>query len=184
MDDLSVRQILFPTDYSDISRVAGRTAAQLARHFDARLHVVHVVPPVTYPGPGEALSTAIADLGPHVDVVTAIVNGRPAREIVDYTAQHDIDLVVMGTHGRTGVSRALLGSVAEAVVRRAPCPVLTVPAARLPLGDDRPLPAEDPCVVCGDLSDELICDACRSLIRNEARPASVSRQDGRQAAKR
>jgi universal stress protein A len=184
MDNLSVRQILFPTDYSEISRIAGRTAAQLARHFDARLHVIHVVPSVTDPGPREALSTAIADLASQVDVITAIVNGRPAREIVDYATQHDIDLVVMGTHGRTGVSRALLGSVAEAVVRRAPCPVLTVPAASAPLMDDRPLPAEDPRVVCGELSAELICDTCRSLIRNEGRTTSVNRQHGGQAAKR
>ena len=72
MEDLSVRQILFPTDYSDISANAGRTAAQLARHFSARLHVLNVIPPVTDPGPPDALTTAAAELGaglghPHGD---------------------------------------------------------------------------------------------------------------------
>lgn len=129
MDELRVREILFPTDYSDISANAGRTAAQIARHFGARLHVMHVVPPVTDPGPADALPRAIADLDPGVDVVPVLTNGRPAREIAAYARRHRIDLIVMGTHSRTGVSRALLGSVAEGVVRRVPCPVLTVPAA-------------------------------------------------------
>jgi len=124
---LKLSQILFATDYSDVSRAAGRKAAQLARHFNARLHVVHVVPPVTDPGPADAISTAIADLGPGIDVITAIIFGRPGREIVAYAARNAIDLIVIGTHGRTGVTRALLGSVAAMVVRRSGCPVLTVP---------------------------------------------------------
>src|SRR5689334_22530096 len=129
MQDLAVREILFPTDYSDISLNAGRTAAQLARRTGARLHVVHVVPPVTDPGPADPLPKAIAGFGSGLDVVTAVVPGLPAREIVRYARRHAIDVIVMGTHGRTGMSRALLGSVAEAVVRRAPCRVLTVPDA-------------------------------------------------------
>jgi nucleotide-binding universal stress UspA family protein len=127
MDDLELRQILFATDYSDVSANAGVTAAQLARRFGARLHVVHVVPPVTDPGPADALAAAIGRLGSDLDAVTAVLTGPPAREIVQYARRQHVDLIVMGTHGRTGVSRALLGSVAEAVVRRAPCRVLTVP---------------------------------------------------------
>ena len=127
MDDVKVREILFPTDYSDVSANAGRTAAQLASHFGTRLHVVHVVPPVTDPGPADALPAAVAALGSGVDVVSAVLNGPPARAIVSYARRHAVDLIVMGTHGRTGVSRAVLGSVAEAVVRRASCRVLTVP---------------------------------------------------------
>ena len=174
MEDLSVRQIVFPTDYSDISANAGRTAAQLARHFGARLHVVHVVPPVTDPGPQEALPTAVAKLGAGIDTVTAIMTGRPAPAIVEYAMRHDTDMIVMGTHGRTGVSRALLGSVAEAVVRRAPCLVLTVPAGvGVNQPDDSP-PRDEPCVVCGEPSPDLICVACRGLIRNDARAASPS----------
>jgi nucleotide-binding universal stress UspA family protein len=132
MDELTVRQILFPTDYSDISAHAGRTAAQMARHFGARLHVVHVVPPVTDPGPADALPAAIATLGDGLDIVSAVLNGRPAREIAEYAARHAVDLIVMGTHGRKGVSRAVLGSVAEAVVRQAQCLVLMVPAPKTP----------------------------------------------------
>jgi nucleotide-binding universal stress UspA family protein len=171
MEELTVREILFPTDYSDISANAGRTAAQLAGHFGARLHVVHVIPPVTDPGPAGALPRAIAKLGPGVDVdiVTAILTGRPAREIAEYAARHDIDLIVMGTHGRTGVSRALLGSVAEAVVRRAPCRVLTVPTAVGAEVSAETPPGDAPCIVCGESSPDLVCVACRRLIRDELR---------------
>ena len=59
-------------------------------------------------------------------VVTEVVEGNPHEEILEFVAEHDIDMVVMGTHGRTGLDRALMGSVAERVVRRSPVPVLTV----------------------------------------------------------
>jgi nucleotide-binding universal stress UspA family protein len=123
----TIRQILFPTDYSEASRAAGDLAAELARHFHARLHVLHVVPPVTDPGRPEAMASAVAQLGSGIDTVTAVVFGRVAAEIVSYAARHDIEMVVMGTRGRDSVSRTVLGSVAAAVVRRASCPVLTVP---------------------------------------------------------
>ena len=164
-------QILFPTDYSEVSAAAGRAAAELARHFKARLHVVHVVPPVTDPGPAESLPSAVADLGRGLDVVSSVVHGRPAREIVAYAARHGIGMIVMGTHGRTGVSRALLGSVAESVVRRAGCPVLTVPA---PIGsaalEPKPRGVGESCVACGAPSEDLICEACRAAIRGDAVP--------------
>lgn len=127
MDGLRLSQILFATDYSDASRAAARMAAALARQFDARLHVVHVVPPVTDPGPAGAMPTAVAELGHGFNVVTAIVHGHPGKEIVAYASRNAIDLIVMGTHGRSGIARALLGSVAAIVVRCAACPVLTVP---------------------------------------------------------
>lgn len=69
----------------------------------------------------EELDTLAADRG--VSLETDTVIGRPARAIVDYAEEHDIDQIVMGSHGRDGVSRILLGSVAETVVRRSPCPV-------------------------------------------------------------
>lgn len=177
MEMLRLSQILFPTDYSEVSATAGRMAADLARHFKARLHVVHVVPPVTDPGPAESLPSAVADLGPGLDAVTSVVHGRPAREIVAYAAQHGIDVIVMGTHGRTGVTRALLGSVAEAVVRRAGCPVLTVPG---PIGEEaverKPRAVTETCVACGAPSEDLICEACRAAIRGDAAPG---RRDAR-----
>lgn len=172
---LALRQILFATDFSDASRLAGATAAGLARQFGARLHVLHVVPPVTDPAPAPVELRAVADaLGRGLPVVTAITSGLPARQIAGYARKNAIDLVVLGTHGRTGVSRALLGSVAEAVVRRARCRVLTVPA-ELPVAvpGARPEPAEPEetasCLVCGTLvRDELICEPCRAKIRGEA----------------
>ena len=101
--------------------------AEVPRHFKATLHVVHVVPPVTDPGPAGAMTSVVAELESDVDFVTAVVLGRIAPEIVSYAGRHDIDMIVMGTRGRDSVSRAVLGSVAAAVVRRASCPVLTVP---------------------------------------------------------
>jgi universal stress protein A len=137
-----VRNILFATDFSRASRLAGESAAAFARHFGARLHVLHVVPPVTDPTPAPAALRAVAaELERGLAVVTAIASGRVARHIVDYARRNAIDLIVIGTHGRTGVSHALLGSVAEAVTRRARCRVLTVPAslaeAPPPAGHDR-----------------------------------------------
>jgi hypothetical protein len=97
--------------------------------------------------------------------------GSAAPQIVDYARRNTVDLVVLGTHGRTGVSRAVLGSVAEAVIRRARCRVLTVPATLPPAA----VPPEDVeettafCAVCRAVSrDDLICETCRAKIRCEA----------------
>jgi nucleotide-binding universal stress UspA family protein len=168
---VAIRQILFPTDFSVASEVAGRAAGDLARQFGARLHVLHVVPPVTDPTPApEALRAAVAALGPGLDLLTAVVSGVAARQIVAYARRVGIDLIVMGRHGRSGVSAALLGSVAEAVVRRAPCWVLTVPT---PLSEPvSPAPGEEAvetaCLVCGQRSPDLVCEPCRARIRGEA----------------
>ena len=171
---LSCRNVLFATDFSQLSRLAGRTAAEIARHFGARLHVLHVVPPVTDPTPAApALRAAGAELEVGLSVVTASTTGRAASEIVKYARRNAIDLIVLGTHGRTGFSRAVLGSVAEAVTRRAGCPVLTVPAVLA----GTPAPARDvdeveetsSCIVCGAASQgDLICKPCRARIRGEA----------------
>ena len=124
-----VRAILFPTDFSAASAAAGRTAVEFARHFGATLHVLHVIPPgFDVEALRTTLDDAVAPLAGGLAVTRRIEPGRGAPAIVAYAAAHRIDLIVMGTHGRTGFSRALLGSVAEAVVRRAPCLVLTVPA--------------------------------------------------------
>jgi nucleotide-binding universal stress UspA family protein len=169
---LTFRDILFATDFSEASRLAGQTAAAVARHFGARLHVLHIVPPVTDPTPApEALRAVVAELETGLSVVTAIASGRVAPQIVDYARRNTVDLVVLGTHGRTGVSRAVLGSVAEAVIRRARCRVLTIPATLPPAA----VPPEDVeettafCAVCRAVSrDDLICETCRAKIRGEA----------------
>jgi nucleotide-binding universal stress UspA family protein len=172
---LSYRNILFATDFSAPSRLAGRIAADLARHFGARLHVLHVVPPATDPTPATpSLRAAVAELEAAPSVVTASATGRAASEIVTYARRNAIDLIVLGTHGRTGFSRALLGSVAEAVTRRAGCPVMTVPAAPAgtpaPVGDEVDDVRETvSCAVCGAATqDDLICGPCRARIRGEA----------------
>ena len=167
----AVRQILFATDFSESSDAAARVARDYARHFGARLHLLHV----DWPGADKAvpppLITLADELGGDVSVLTAVESGSPAVQIVRYAARHGIDLIVLGTHGRTGVSRALLGSVAERVVRTAPCPVLTVSREPLPTAPGEPAAAPtvlQRCLVCAAPSEDLICGPCRARIRGEA----------------
>jgi nucleotide-binding universal stress UspA family protein len=168
-------EILFPTDFSPASEAAGRIARTTALEAGARLHVLHVVPPVTDPSVfREQLARASQGLAGGLRVETALRTGLAGRTVVQYAREKGIDLIVLGTHGRTGFTHAILGSVAETVVRLAPCPVLTVPArALVPAGAAEPgaagpAPAR-PCLACGKPSDEeLICEACRTRIRGEA----------------
>ncbi|MFC7154221.1 universal stress protein [Halomarina halobia] len=130
--------ILVPTDGSNGARVAVEEAFDLAEIHDATVHVLYVVELVyTYdfdPGrlleqlraQGERSTREIADAGEErgLDVVTAVERGTPHEVIVNYADEHGVDLVVMGTHGRRGVRRALLGSVTERVLRTADVSVL------------------------------------------------------------
>ena len=140
------KKILCPIDFSDASRTALETAADLARRHGASLTLFHAypVPGYTCPDGSFVASTKMLEeladqarrhldewkgiatgLGlTSVDAATAV--GEPAYEICAYAKDKAIDLVVVGTHGRTGLTHALMGSVAERVVRKAPCPVLTV----------------------------------------------------------
>ncbi|HUG37476.1 MAG TPA: universal stress protein [Candidatus Limnocylindrales bacterium] len=170
---MEIRNVLFATDYSTASWPAGRVASDLARTAGARLHVVHVVPPKLAPGiTMDSLHDAVSLFGAGIDCETALLTGWPAAAIVDYARDKAIDLIVIGTHGRTGVSRALLGSVAEHVVRTAPCPVLTVPTTVADTAGGEPpvpiAPRPRPCVVCAQESPDLICESCRARIRAEA----------------
>jgi nucleotide-binding universal stress UspA family protein len=110
-------------DFSESAEPAVRAARQNAQRDGARLHIVHAQWSAE-PGSAQRLADLSASLGAGVPVVTAVLFGDPANEIVRYAREHDIDLIVVGTHGRTGLSRALLGSVAERVIRTASCPVL------------------------------------------------------------
>jgi hypothetical protein len=115
------------------------------------------------------LADAARTAGPIVSAV-ATAAGNPAEEILRYATKHGIDLIVLGTHGRTGLSRLLLGNVAERVLRAARCPVLVVPARRVetePVGEV-PAPAVRRCLVCGASTIDLICEPCRARIRGEA----------------
>jgi nucleotide-binding universal stress UspA family protein len=166
--------VVLATDLSESSRAAARAAADYARRLGARLHVLHVLWPTSDAAAGPALERLAGELRATAPVVTAVESGMPAADIiVRYAERQRASLIVMGTHGRTGVSRALLGSVAERVVRTAPCPVLTVPAswagepAAAP-GPAVPEAAPRSCLVCQRPSDDLVCEACRARIRGEA----------------
>lgn len=139
-------RILIPTDGSDAVRPAVEMALNLAKTHDATLHVLFVVDqPTSVSGTGEGFSgldnllTALEEEGQQAadaieeqaedsDIGTeiAVRRGNPHDDILTYANEHGIELIVMGTHGRTGVKRALLGSVTENVVRHAEIPVLTV----------------------------------------------------------
>ena len=159
---VSIRRILFPTDFSEPAKEAQKYAMALADRFGAELHLLHVVPEVAMPLPDSTTSWTLPaadlklqveaaeqrllqDLGPdwaeeRRTVHTAVV-GNAVEEIVKYAKEHEIGLIVIGTHGRTGLSHLLLGSVAEKLVRLATCPVLTVhPQGHQFLIDDRTSP--------------------------------------------
>ncbi len=142
-----IKKILYAADFSDMSVWALSYAAYLAERCGAELHCVHVVDDsyrywvgfdlaaVPAPPPVEDLAAAakrqmgnfLEDKIPSgVPLVEQILHGRPFAEVVRYAADLHMDLIVMGTHGRTGISHMLMGSVAEKVVRQSPCPVLTV----------------------------------------------------------
>ena len=135
----AIQRILLPTDFSATSYAALRHAITMAQAFGARLYLLHVPGDTgehfeaNFPiGQFEDLAQEqlrmflspdeIAQLTPEY----ALRIGAPADEIVQYAQARDIDLIVMGTHGRSGVAHLLMGSVAEQVVRIAPCPVLLV----------------------------------------------------------
>jgi nucleotide-binding universal stress UspA family protein len=134
--------IVLPTDGSPEMDAVVDHAGELARAHNATIHVLYVVDSGAFTGlPAEtsfdrlermlkedgerALSATVEQLGPDVTVEQELLEGSPAAEIVDFAGDHG-DVVVMGTHGRGGLNRLLLGSVAERVVRRCPRPVLTV----------------------------------------------------------
>lgn len=146
---IALKNILVPSDFSGCSDAAVRYGLELARAFDATLHLLHVVEdPNTTPWAGEGFVVSLdevlqqfQDEGrarllaaiPQADrgrVVVACPIASPVAEILRYAEHECVDLIVMGTHGRGFVAHALIGSVAERVVRRAACPVLTVREAQ------------------------------------------------------
>jgi nucleotide-binding universal stress UspA family protein len=179
-----VKQILFATDFSSGSEQAARIARDYARQLGARLHLLHVVWPAADPAPRPRLQALAAELGADVPVVPAVESGMPvADRIVDYAERHGVDLIVVGTHGRTGFSRALIGSVAERVVRTASCPVLTVPTRpRREVPEAEAPPAAAPthrCLVCARPCEDLVCEPCRARIRGEALEHKQREERGR-----
>jgi nucleotide-binding universal stress UspA family protein len=141
---LSIQTIMHPTDFSERSEYAFRLACSLARDHGARLIVLHVVPPPQsvgydempltpplspdYKGQLEDKLRQFQSVDPKLRIDWRLEEGFAADEILGTAQEAKADLIVMGTHGRTGLGRLLMGSVAEQVVRKAACPVLTVKA--------------------------------------------------------
>ena len=143
------RKILVPVDFSACSKEAVRAAADVATHYGAEVCLINVYEPINYALPGNypfympgQLENILAECEKHLaaskkdaeaagiaHAQTQQLQGIPATEIVEFAKKHGFDLIVMGTHGRTGLQHVMIGSVAEKVVRRAPCAVLTVRAA-------------------------------------------------------
>jgi len=140
---LPITTVLYPTDFSDCASQALELASCLASDYGARLVICHVhvpevivfgeLPPVP-PEPlddQQAVQARLEKLRPYDPTILfehVLCEGDPATEILRLARTMPCDLIVMGTHGRTGVRRLLMGSVAEEVLRGAPCPVLTVKA--------------------------------------------------------
>lgn len=140
------KSILVPTDLSDGAQQALDYACELAEKLGATIHLVNVigVPALGVPELGLALTSTVIDQilldnqtaidslsesrrRPGVTIGQVLLKTGDAKDVINQTAlELGADLIVMGTHGRSGISRALLGSVTETVVRSAPCPVLTI----------------------------------------------------------
>jgi nucleotide-binding universal stress UspA family protein len=135
---IAVKRLLVPTDFSEASDAALRYAVGFARGLTAQLYLLHV------PGktgenleadfpigqfattPRGRLETVAGSDAAQLRTEYAVRIGTPSEEIIRYAGDRDIDLIVMGTHGRSGVAHALVGSVTEKVIRAATCPVLVV----------------------------------------------------------
>ena len=144
---MNAHKILFPTDFSSASQEALKWATSLARDSGASMTIVHVEePPMAYGG-GELyygveepnrdelkrMLSEVVPADPAVPYEHRLMIGSPATAIVEMAQRENVNLIVMPTHGRTGLMRLLMGSVAEEVVRKAKCPVLTVKPAALAL---------------------------------------------------
>jgi universal stress protein A len=146
-----ITRILVPTDFSVDAEAALKYAVELARGFQATVHLLHVVEDPLAAGvwSSDVYTAEIAGLQINLvrdaearlrrivpegagTVSTEVRTGPAARQILESAREKAVDLIVMGTHGRTGLAHILMGSVAEKVVRLAPCPVLTMSAANAP----------------------------------------------------
>ncbi|MEE9605695.1 MAG: universal stress protein [Candidatus Scalindua sp.] len=145
---IKLQKILCPIDFSENSLEALRYAAHTALKENATVYLIHIVDSRVYDYGGPIYEPVMPAMKPVIDqaskdqltdkllekvpkeiegrVETVVSFGVPFVEIIKAARDYDIDLIIMGTHGRSGISHMLIGSVAEKVVRKAPCPVLTV----------------------------------------------------------
>ena len=140
-----IKRVLVPIDFSDYSKNSLKFAVNFVQKFNAELHLIYVIEPVIYPPDfsmgqiaipsvdGEIDKRAIEELQnlakneipADVKCKCTIKTGKPYLEIIDTAKEEDIDLIIIASHGHTGVEHILFGSTAEKVVRKAPCPVLS-----------------------------------------------------------
>lgn len=143
---MKVKKILFPTDFSEGSDNALPYAADMAKHYGAKLYLLHVIHDIAkatgWYVPHVSLDELYRDIEKNAakemdrygleefrglkDIERPVVKGIPYEEILKFAKENNIDLIVIGTHGRKGLDRVIFGSTAEKVVRDAPCPVLSV----------------------------------------------------------
>ena len=144
--DFDIKKILVPIDFSDYSKSALKYAVNFCNYCKAEMTLIYVVEPVIYPPDFSMGQIAIPSVNVEwderakqeleklakehipsgVSVKTLIKTGKPFLEIIETASELDIDLIIIATHGRTGIEHILFGSTAEKVVRKAPCPVLTL----------------------------------------------------------
>lgn len=145
---IQLNRVLIPTDFSDFSSPAVQYGCAIAARFDAEIHLLHVVPDAAMLVPEAAAFTAesmeaqaaalreeamknlqaldVEGWTNSKSVIREVRVGAAFMEIIEYAREKEIDLIVIGTHGRSGLMHVLMGSVAERIVRKSPCPVLTV----------------------------------------------------------
>ena len=143
---LTVSALLVPTDFSENALKALNIAKEIARGSNAVLHIMHVVEPVVYPADWSFAQSGFTEIENELEANTAkqldeiaqqlsaegftvktkIVKGRASDEICNYAKNNGISIIAIGTHGRSGLEHFLFGSTTERVLRKAPCPVLSV----------------------------------------------------------
>lgn len=142
--ETTIKKVLVPIDFSDYSKSALKYAVNFAKLFNAEIILIYVVEPVIYPPDFSMGQIAMPSLNTEWDerakdeldklakseistsVKTILKTGKPFVEIIETAKEENIDLIIIATHGHTGVEHILFGSTAEKVVRKAPCPVLTL----------------------------------------------------------
>lgn len=142
----NIKKVLVPVDFSDYSKSSLRYAVSFAKHFSADICLVYVVEPMVYPPDFSMGQIAIPSIDtemdkrayeelnnlakkiipPDVKSKVIVKTGKPFVEIIETASEEDADLIIIATHGHTGIEHVLFGSTAEKVVRKAPCPVLTL----------------------------------------------------------
>ena len=144
--ETTIKKVLVPIDFSDYSKSALKYAVNFAKSFNADIILIYVVEPVIYPpdfsmgqiampsintewddrAKDELQKLAKSEIAEIANVKTIIKTGKPFVEIIETAKEENIDLIIIATHGHSGVEHILFGSTAEKVVRKAPCPVLTL----------------------------------------------------------